>query len=185
MSGITVLKVPNVWEEDYLIRLSDKDSSILQKPYIFQFMVHNRRPALYLINRTVGGQTYVNDFVVCASWTVNLEPIAAVVRLDGTQLSIENAAPCDSPDPLNDPEEIDIELEAQDPDDDELAFFFDYGTPDGMARMELTSQNVWPEDIQTIQNMAEKPLFVNVTVKDAAYTDYQFLRFRVTNKAQT
>lgn len=116
----------NVFERDDVIRFTDNTSYILDKPYTFAVPRQNRPPALWLIN-----QTRIDNLHVCAACfsddpqvsgsTVSIEnqnhePDGSI---SNATLTIDNTD-CDSSlaiDPY-----YEINLTAQDPDEDEVIF---------------------------------------------------------------
>ena len=189
--GMKVQIVSDVFEDDYIVRLVDEESRIADEPYVFQFMAHNRAPALFLVNNTKNSPIYgtthaddVNNFVVCASWTQNLDPVPAVLKIENGRFIINNAPNCD------DPKVLDIKLDSIDPDDDSLEYVFNVADESGIFRStQGVRKEITDELIQRLERGATggaiftDPLLVNITVRDEKHTDYQILAFQVARKA--
>ncbi|MFQ5620719.1 MAG: hypothetical protein ACE5FT_02665 [Candidatus Nanoarchaeia archaeon] len=180
--------VPDVFEDDYIVRLVDDQSRIQDEAYVFQFMAHNRLPALFLMNHTreEGHADSVNDFIVCASWDLSGNDLPAVIKIEDGHFIIENAAPCDEP------KVLDIELMAEDPDKDDLEFMFNVADAEGVFRgTQGVRYEVKDDLIQRLERGASggliqtDPLLVNVSVRDEMRSDYQIMAFQVARKAAT
>lgn len=176
--GITTQLIFDVHEGDYIVRLKDEQSKILDKPYLFQFMVHNRPPALHLWNNTADAPT-VNNFVVCSAEIDRVDHPAVIRITPNNKLIIQNAPPCDQ-------DVLEVQLNATEPDEQNVTFNFqayekqehDKGPQNIASVVTRRLKSSWADPMPGGEHMDMGWLKVNVSVTDGYRSDNQVIHFK-------
>ncbi len=172
-SGVTTQLIPKIYRNDYLVKLWDEESSIAGKPYEFQFMIHNRAPALHLINNSRNAPL-VNPFVVCSSRTLEGTDLPATIEITPqNHLRIVNAVPCEDPDVL------DVQLNVTEPDEQNVTLFFmiESDIVPTQGPYEMSYDRI--QRLERLEQQEGKPqLLINISASDGVVADYQELYFK-------
>ncbi len=156
LDGITASVEQNVLNQDDVIFIQDPKSSLLNKPYRFQFARHNRAPALFYVHSPQNKLLFgLDTFKLCGVFSERF--IGPTVRIQGNTLVLDNQALCPGDDVV-------IPLNALDPDEEAISFFIEVDRQRGSS-------------YQLKELEVGRPFVFRVGVTDGSLIDYEELSF--------
>lgn len=164
----------DVYENDDVIIIRDDQSKILDKPFEFRFAVHNRNPALFLLNNS-RDNGLIDSFVICGVRTPD-SYIPPTITIKNHNLIITNPSAC--PDDLT-ADTLTLPLNASDPDDENITYSFSvYPTDTKVKNKEVEESTI--TYIENNYNWNQEPSMLDLTVyaSDGILHDFQTIKFR-------
>ncbi|MEK6874801.1 MAG: hypothetical protein AABX52_03580 [Nanoarchaeota archaeon] len=170
IENITVERKPNIFGLDSILIAKDPHSNILDQPYELRFAIKNRPPALFLLNDSTHRK--LNTFNICGS--IHQDDYSAPkITIHNNQFCITNGAGC-KPD-----QEICIPLQALDPDDNQVTFYYkiEYPTAIEYTQAETLIGKETLKWLQLQENPQAQMIQISIKASDGELDDWQDLRF--------